>query len=254
MSLLLVMTNPCGRLAIVSAEDGMEAMTVSLETVIHLPCDALTSNLGTCKACKKGMFQMCENGVINGETKGGGCMCSFFLLFLRNNLDFAGKRLNRRTDAEYCKLRTEAAVRVPSHVDAAKYAPILCAGVTVFNSMRNMNIPPGSTVGIQGLGGLGHLAIQYANKFGYRVVALSRDSKKEKFARQLGADEYIDASKGDTGEQLQKLGGASLIVATAPSADAVTPLLKGLGILGKLLILSSESAFERWMLVRVILT
>lgn len=104
-----------------------------------------------------------------------------------------------------------------------------------------MNVPPGATVGVQGLGGLGHLAIQYASKFGYRVVALSRDSKKEKFARQLGASEYIDASKGDTGEQLQKLGGASLIVATAPSADAITPLLKGLGILGKLLILSSKS-------------
>ena len=103
-----------------------------------------------------------------------------------------------------------------------------------------MNIPPGATVGIQGLGGLGHLAIQYASRFGYRVVALSRDSKKEKFARQLGASDYIDASKGDTGEQLQNLGGASLIVATAPSADAITPLLKGLGILGKLLILSSK--------------
>lgn len=154
----------------------------------------------------------------------------------------------RPTDAEYCKLRTEAAVRVPSQIDAAKYAPILCAGVTVFNSIRNMNIPPGSTVGIQGIGGLGHLAIQYASKFGYRVVAISRDSDKETFARKLGADEYIDASKGDTGEQLQKLGGASLIVATAPSADAITPLLKGLGILGKLLILSSESAFlETWM-------
>lgn len=107
--------------------------------------------------------------------------------------------------------------------------------------MRKMNIPPGATVGIQGLGGLGHLAIQYASRFGYRVIALSRDSKKEKLARQLGADEYIDASKGDTGEQLQKLGGASLIVATAPSGDAIKPLLKGLGILGKLLILSSGS-------------
>ena len=103
-----------------------------------------------------------------------------------------------------------------------------------------MNIPPGASVGIQGLGGLGHLAIQYANKFGYRVVALSRDSKKEKFARELGAHEYVDASKVDTGEALQKLGGMSLIVATAPSVDAITPLLKGLGILGKLLILSGE--------------
>lgn len=152
------------------------------------------------------------------------------------------------TDAEYCKLNAEAAIHVPSHVDAAKYAPILCAGLTVFNALRNMNIPPGATVGIQGLGGLGHLAIQYAHKFGYRVVALSRDSKKEKFARELGADEYIDGSKFDTGEALQKLGGASLIVATAPSADAITPLLKGLGLLGKLLVLSGESLVCTWCL------
>ena len=103
-----------------------------------------------------------------------------------------------------------------------------------------MHVSPGSTVAIQGLGGLGHLALQYANKMGYRVVALSRDASKEKFARQLGAHEYIDGSKGDLGEQLQKLGGASLIVSTAPSADAIQPLMTGLGILGKLLILSGE--------------
>lgn len=119
---------------------------------------------------------------------------------------------------------------------------MLCAGVTVFNSMRKMNIPPGATVGIQGLGGLGHLAIQYANRFGYRVVAISRDGQKEQFARQLGAHEYIDASKGDPGEALQRLGGASMIVATAPDAQVMNPLLKGLGMLGKLLILSGKSS------------
>ena len=110
--------------------------------------------------------------------------------------------------------------------------------------MRRMDVPPGATVGILGLGGLGHLAIQYANKFGYRVVALSRNSRKEKFARGLGAHEYIDASKCDTGEALQKLGGASMIVATAPSAEVLTPLLKGLDTLGKLLILAGKLAFE----------
>ena len=144
------------------------------------------------------------------------------------------------TDAEYCTLRSEAGIRVPRHVDAAKYAPILCAGVTVFNGMRQMNVPKGATVAIQGLGGLGHMALQYANKMGYRVVALSRDSRKEKFARELGAHEYIDGSKGDIGEALQKLGGASMIVSTAPSANAITPLLKGLGVVGKLLILSGN--------------
>lgn len=112
--------------------------------------------------------------------------------------------------------------------------------MSVFNSLRQMKIPIGSTVAIQGLGGLGHLAIQYANKFGYRVVALSRDNQKEDFARSLGAHEYIDSSKVDVGEALQSLGGASLIITTAPTADVMPPLLKGLGILGKLLILSGE--------------
>lgn len=143
-------------------------------------------------------------------------------------------------DAEYCRLRAEAVARIPEHVDAAKYAPILCAGTAVFNSMRRTNLGPGSTVAIQSIGGLGHLAIQYANKFGWRVVALSRGSEKEAFARELGAHEYIDITKEEAGEALQKLGGASLIVATTPSADAIPGLLKGLGLLGKLLILSGE--------------
>jgi D-arabinose 1-dehydrogenase-like Zn-dependent alcohol dehydrogenase len=156
---------------------------------------------------------MCDNQVINGETKAGGY-------------------------AEYVLLRSEAAIRVPAHVDAAKYAPIMCAGLTCFNSIRNMKIGVGETVAIQGLGGLGHLAIQYAARFGYRVVAISRGGEKEEFARKLGAHEYIDSSKGDAGEALQKLGGAALIVTTSPSGDVISPLLKGLGILGKLLILS----------------
>lgn len=143
-------------------------------------------------------------------------------------------------DAEYCLLRAEAAVRVPDHVDAAKYAPILCAGVTVFNSMRHMKIPVGETVAIQGIGGLGHLAIQYANQFGYRVVAISRGSAKEEFARQLGAHHYIDTNKEDASDALQKLGGAALIVTTAPNASDITPLMRGLAVVGKLLFLSRE--------------
>lgn len=103
-----------------------------------------------------------------------------------------------------------------------------------------MQISPGSIVAIQGLGGLGHLALQYANKMGFRVVALSRDSQKEKFARELGAHDYIDGSKCDQGEALQKMGGASLIVVTAPDAKVISPLMKGLGIMGKLLILAGK--------------
>ncbi|GIC87825.1 uncharacterized protein Aud_004216 [Aspergillus udagawae] len=168
---------------------------------------------GTCKACKKGWFQMCDNTVVNGATKEGGY-------------------------AEYCIIRAESAVHIPAHVDAATYAPILCAGLTVFNSIRNMNIKAGETVAVQGLGGLGHLAIQYAKHMGYRVIAISRGADKEGAARELGADDYIDSSQGDAGEQLAALGGAALAITTASTAEAITPLLKGLGILGKLLVLS----------------
>lgn len=114
-----------------------------------------------------------------------------------------------------------------------------------------MNIAPGATVAIQGLGGLGHLAIQYANKFGYRVVAISRDSSKEKFARELGAHEYIDGSKGDIGEALKKLGGASLIVTTAPTPEGIAPMMKGLGLLGKLLFLSGELVVLKFLLAKL---
>jgi D-arabinose 1-dehydrogenase-like Zn-dependent alcohol dehydrogenase len=104
-----------------------------------------------------------------------------------------------------------------------------------------MKINPGEIVGIQGLGGLGHLALQYAAKMGYRVVALSSSASKESFARDLGAHDYVDGSKTDQGEYLKKLGGAGLIVSTAPNPDVMGQLLAGLAPLGKLLILSGKS-------------
>ncbi|MCJ1393549.1 hypothetical protein MMC18_006424 [Xylographa bjoerkii] len=168
---------------------------------------------GNCIACRKGFFQMCDNAAVNGVSRNGGY-------------------------AEYCTLREEAAVPIPSHAEAASYAPLLCAGVTVFNSMRRLQVPPGEIVAIQGLGGLGHLAVQYAHKMGYKVVALSSSGSKEKFAHELGATEYLDASKVDHAEGLQKLGGASLIVVTAPNPKIIGALLPGLGIQGKLLVLA----------------
>lgn len=186
------------------------------------------------------------------STKPAAVSFSFFVsMFLRRIKPFDWWHEREKKDAEYCILRSEAAVRIPTDVDAAKYAPMLCAGVTVFNGMRQMQVPPGSVVAIQGLGGLGHLALQYANKFGYRVVALSRDSTKEKFARELGAHEYIDMSKEDVGQALQKLGGAAMIVTTAPNPDAVKPLLSGLGRKGKLLILSGALQYTKLFLVSV---
>ena len=141
-------------------------------------------------------------------------------------------------------LRSEATVRVPTHVDAAKFAPVLCAGLTVFNSLRHMNVKPGEPVAIQGLGGLGHLAVQTAQRMGYHVVAISRGADKKAFARQLGAHEYVDTSKEDPGEALRRLGGAMLVMTTAPSAEGMETLLKGLGPLGKLLILSGGSRLD----------
>lgn len=125
-------------------------------------------------------------------------------------------------------------------MDPAEVAPLLCAGVTVFNGMRQMHISPGETVAIQGLGGLGHLAVQYASRMGYRVVVLSSSGAKEKFAKELGAHDYIDSSKGDAAEQLRKLGGVAMLVMTSSDVSSIPSLLPALNILGKVLILGGE--------------
>ncbi|RDW76094.1 putative alcohol dehydrogenase-1 [Coleophoma crateriformis] len=174
---------------------------------------------GTCTQCQRGQFQMCKNEVINGVTRDGGY-------------------------GEYVLLRSEAVVNVPSDVDPVEYAPILCAGITVFNSIRKAGITTGETVAIQGLGGLGHLAVQFANKMGYRVVALSNGSKKKDFAMKLGAHDYIDTSKDDACDKLMAMGGAALIVCTAPNPKAIGPLTGGLAPGGKVLVLAPCGTIE----------
>ncbi|KAF2492045.1 GroES-like protein [Lophium mytilinum] len=171
---------------------------------------------GFCRQCKHGVFQMCTTQIINGVSRDGGF-------------------------AEYILLRREAVVHVPEALDPVKYCPVLCAGVTVFNGLRKMQIGPGSLVAVQGIGGLGHLAIQYAAKMGHQVVVLSRGPEKEAFARQLGASHYIDTEKSESGGvvELQALGGAALILTTAPSGSVIAPLLGGLMHGGKLLILGA---------------
>ncbi|KAI9837329.1 MAG: hypothetical protein M1819_000403 [Sarea resinae] len=156
---------------------------------------------------------MCANQIVNGVTKDGGF-------------------------AEYEILHTSAAVRIPAGIDPAKAAPLLCAGVTVFASIRKQHTPPGSTVVVVGLGGLGHLAVQYAAKMGYHVVAISSSSSKASFAHQLGAHDYIDTSKQDLVETLNAMGGAALIVYTAPSPKLLPSLLNTFQPAGKLLVLS----------------
>ncbi|EHK42514.1 hypothetical protein TRIATDRAFT_293830 [Trichoderma atroviride IMI 206040] len=174
---------------------------------------------GSCRSCQRGMFQLCSNGAVNGVTIDGGF-------------------------AEYVLLRAEAAVRVPLDADPAEIAPLLCAGVTVFNAMRNMGVMQGGLVAVQGLGGLGHLALQYAAKMGYTVVALSSCSDKKDFATQLGAHYYIDTSAEDAVTALQKFGGANMMVCTAPNREAVSPLVAGLAPSGKLVVLAPLGQVE----------
>lgn len=168
----------------------------------------------TCKSCRRGLNQMCVNEQINGVTRDGGY-------------------------GQYVILRTEAVVRIPSDVDPVEFAPQLCAGVTVFNALRQQKIFPGETVAVQGLGGLGHLALQFCSQSGYRTVAISSSAAKKEFATKLGAHDYIDGSKGDIGKQLQELGGASCILLTAPNSKLIPQLIGGLGPLGKLVILAA---------------
>ena len=156
---------------------------------------------------------MCDNEKINGVTQNGGY-------------------------AEYVLLRSEAVVRVPSDVDPVQAAPLLCAGVTVFNGIRKMAIQPGALVAIQGLGGLGHLAVQYSRAMGYRTVAVSSGGDKRDFATRLGAHDYIDARSEDVAKRLQEMGGAALIVSTAPDSTSISEIQYGLGVCGKLLVLA----------------
>ncbi|KAK3947837.1 alcohol dehydrogenase GroES-like domain-containing protein [Pseudoneurospora amorphoporcata] len=177
---------------------------------------------GTCPSCLRGSQQTCPSQQITGVNHHGAY-------------------------AEYTLLRTQAAVRVPRDMDPASTAPFLCAGLTVFNGIRRMGIEPGNGfVAIQGLGGLGHLAVQYARAMGHRVVAVSRDEKKREFAmKELGAHEYVAAdSPGVAAQKLTEMGGAALIVSTAPTASAFKGLEYGLRTGGKLLLLACAGPVE----------
>ncbi|KAM0438548.1 hypothetical protein ACHAPT_001298 [Fusarium lateritium] len=173
----------------------------------------------TCRQCQRAQFQMCSNKDVNGVSRDGGF-------------------------AEYVVLRAEAVVRVPKEMDPAEAAPLLCAGVTVFNGMRKLHVEQGALVAVQGLGGLGHLAVQYANKMGYEVAVLSSGDDKAQFAKELGAHHYINTKKSDLAAELNKLGGASIIVQTAPNPKAVTPLVAALAPEGKLLSLAPVGPVE----------
>jgi D-arabinose 1-dehydrogenase-like Zn-dependent alcohol dehydrogenase len=129
---------------------------------------------------------------------------------------------------------------IPDELDSAAAAPLLCAGITTFNALRNSGARPGDLVAVQGIGGLGHLGVQFAAKMGFRTVAIARGKDKANLARELGAQLYIDSETEDAAEQLMALGGAKVILTTVISAKAMTPLIDGLGIDGTLLVVGAS--------------
>jgi D-arabinose 1-dehydrogenase-like Zn-dependent alcohol dehydrogenase len=164
-----------------------------------------------CDECRRGDFAMCANRKVTG-------------------IDFDGGY------AEYMIAPTAALALIPDDLPAEEAGPFMCAGVTVFNALRNSGARPGDVVAVQGIGGLGHLGIQYARKMGFETVALGRGKDKGPLAKKLGVQHYIDSAVVDPVTELQKLGGARVILATAPSAKAISSVVEGLGVDGTLLI------------------
>jgi D-arabinose 1-dehydrogenase-like Zn-dependent alcohol dehydrogenase len=166
-----------------------------------------------CVPCRKGSFINCAREKVTGISFDGGY-------------------------AEYTVVPQAAVARIPDALAAVDAAPFLCAGVTTYNALRNSGARAGNTVAVQGIGGLGHLGLQYAARMGFRTVALSNGADKEALARELGATEYVDTSRVSAGEGLRKLGGADLVLATAPHADAIASTVDGLKPRGKLLVVA----------------
>ncbi len=168
----------------------------------------------TCPACRRGDFRNCKNQKIPGISYDGGYQ-------------------------QYMVAPIEALAAIPESLSAAEAAPLLCAGITTYNSLRHSGAMPGDLVAVQGVGGLGHLGIQFANKFGYKVAAIGRGPENAALAKKLGASVYIDSKATNAAQELQKLGGAKVILATAPSSKAMSALIDGLGDNGKLMVVGA---------------
>lgn len=166
----------------------------------------------TCPSCRRGDFRNCRNLKIPGISYDGGY-------------------------EEYMVAPVEALVAIPDSLTDVEAAPLLCAGITTYNALRHSGAMPGDLVAVQGIGGLGHLGVQFANKFGYKVVAVGRGSEDAALAKKLGASEYIDSKANKPAEALQKLGGARAILATAPSSKAMSELFEGLGPNGEFMVI-----------------
>src|ERR1700676_2916423 len=161
-----------------------------------------------CVPCRKGDFILCQNQLVSGVSMDGGY-------------------------ADYVIAPANAVAFVPEELNDVDAAPLLCAGITTYNTLRNSGARPGDTVAILGIGGLGHLAVQYAAKSGYRTVAIARGGDKGPLAKKLGAHVYIDSTRQDPAAELQKLGGAAVILSTVTATDALVQAAGGLGPSGK---------------------
>ncbi len=165
----------------------------------------------TCPECRRGRFLYCRNPKVPGISYDGGYQ-------------------------QYMIAPVEALAAIPDTLSDAEAGPLLCAGVTTFNALRHGGASAGALVAVQGIGGLGHLALQFANKFGYKVAAIGRGSENAALAKKLGANVYIDSQSVNAAQELQKLGGAQVILATAPNSKAMTELIDGLAPTGKLMV------------------
>jgi D-arabinose 1-dehydrogenase-like Zn-dependent alcohol dehydrogenase len=169
---------------------------------------------GTCRECRRGDFRNCRNLKICGISYDGGYQ-------------------------QYMAAPVEALVPIPDSLKDTEAAPLLCAGITTYNALRHSGALPGDLVAVVGIGGLGHLGIQFANKFGYKVAAIGRGPENASLAKKLGANVYIDSQATNAAEALQKLGGAQVVLATAPSSKVMSELIEGMGPNGKLVVVGA---------------
>jgi D-arabinose 1-dehydrogenase-like Zn-dependent alcohol dehydrogenase len=171
---------------------------------------------GQCDPCRRGDFMGCRYFQVTGFQEDGGY-------------------------AQYIIAKSEAVAAIPDALSPVEAAPILCAGVTTFNSLRHSDAVAGDLVAVQGLGGLGHLGIQFASRMGFHTVAIGRGKDREPLALKLGAARYLDTGSMDVAKELTSLGGASVILATAPDGKAMSALVDGLGVGGQLLVVGASA-------------
>jgi D-arabinose 1-dehydrogenase-like Zn-dependent alcohol dehydrogenase len=199
--------------------DALGSGVTGLATGQHVGVGWHGGYCGRCDHCRRGDFFACVTSQVTGLTFDGGY-------------------------GEYLIAPFSAVARMPAELPPVDAAPLMCAGITTFNALRNSGARSGDVVAVLGLGGLGHLGVQYAAKMGFHTVGIARGQDKEPLARQLGASIYIDSQAQDPAAELQKLGGAKVILATATSGDAMSAVQGGLAVNGTLLIVGAAATMN----------